>query len=81
MEEEYKSETEEDGKDYQMRWRISCGKHQTPDKGNKRRREAQITGQTGGTEIIRNWLFPMILVAVEIWSVFNMSCSLSLISS
>ena len=44
-----RQETEEGGKDYQMRrWR-SCGQHLTPDKGKKRKRER--TGRHHLTEL------------------------------
>ena len=34
-----RQETEEGGKDYQMRRLRSCGQHISPDKGTKRKRE------------------------------------------
>ena len=38
-----RQETEEGGKDYQMRRWKSCGQHLTPDKGKKRKRERYAT--------------------------------------
>ena len=39
-----RQETEEGGKDYQMRWWKSCGQHLTPKKGKKRKRERESSG-------------------------------------